>query len=653
MEKRPVLRTLFLLAFLAGSVAIAAALAFVLDLPFMDLLAKGVALGAVLLLLLWLGLKLLNKFLWRVGRRLAFSYLLIGILPIPMVLVLMSLNLYLVAGYFVGHIYRDAATAIHGELAEAARLYLATSRPKDRPEFLKGARIAYASYTEGRKVSGDSRFPGAWPAWLDSPAGKASALGPQFVSFPDSQPTLAATASSAHRAVLALYDGDMQAELADRTGLWVVLLPANEARKESSVHLNLGGKRYSLAPSSAQGDDDARARFFNPSAEERPWWKDPVIWWGEMAGPLLSLDSGEQESEFVLASINGTIQAVSRQLFGGSAEMNAAVWASLIAVTGILGSIYVLAILMAFFMIFSLSRAVNRLSRATRAVQAGDFSTRIPVRRRDQVGELQMSFNEMTANIEGSVAAVAQKEVIEKELKVARDLQQSLLPADIPKSDALDFSTLFEPSAAIGGDYFDILRIDNDRLMVVTADVSGHGLPTGLRMAMLKAALVILVEEGKRPKEILRRLDAMVRAERKSRFFVTATIAVVDFRKGETDLTNAGHPPTYLLRSGEVQEVLLPGNPLGTLGGSYGSKVLQLETDDVLVWLSDGLIESQDSNGVPFGFERVRKSLEGPSTSAADVRNRLLAAEEKHSEGQPAEDDKTLVVMLYRPPAPS
>ena len=76
----------------------------------------------------------------------------------------------------------------------------------------------------------------------------------------------------------------------------------------------------------------------------------------------------------------------------------------------------------------------------------------------------------------------------------------------LPQAESLEFSTLFEPSAAIGGDYFDILRVDENRLAVVIADVSGHGLPTGLRMAMIKAALGILVEEEKPPREILSRI---------------------------------------------------------------------------------------------------------------------------------------------------
>jgi serine phosphatase RsbU (regulator of sigma subunit) len=91
----------------------------------------------------------------------------------------------------------------------------------------------------------------------------------------------------------------------------------------------------------------------------------------------------------------------------------------------------------------------------------------------------------------------------------------------------------------------------------------------------------------------------------------------------------------------------LPGNPLGALGDDYGEATLALEPGDVLVWLSDGLIEATDSASEPFGYERVEKALAGSAFSAAEVRDRLVEAVEQHTAGQPAEDDKTLVSMRY------
>jgi sigma-B regulation protein RsbU (phosphoserine phosphatase) len=356
-------------------------------------------------------------------------------------------------------------------------------------------------------------------------------------------------------------------------------------------------------------------------------------------------------SHEVLAHVLGTPRLLARQLFAGTSEYDTVLWIGLVAVASGLTTLYAVAVLVALYMIVGLSRAVNRLSRATGAVQRGEFAVRIPVRRRDQVGALQTSFNEMAAHLQDLVATAAQKEVLEKELAIARELQESLLPRDLPQGDGVEFATLFEPSAALGGDYFDILRLDQARLAVMIADVSGHGLSSGLRMAMLKAAFSILIEQEESPAAILRRLDTLVRGSAEERFFVTATLSLIDLAGGRVELWNAGHPPTYLLRRGDAREIVLPGSPLGSLGQAYGHATIELAAGDVLVWLSDGFIEATDSGGEPFGYERVLEALSGAGATILEVRARLLSAVERHAAGQPADDDRTLVVMGYRAPA--
>ncbi len=129
---------------------------------------------------------------------------------------------------------------------------------------------------------------------------------------------------------------------------------------------------------------------------------------------------------------------------------------------------------------------------------------------------------------------------------------------------------------------------------------------------------------------------------------MTSTLAVVDFAQGEMELTNAGHPPTYLVRGDRVVEIALVGHPLGALGDVYGHQTVNLEDGDIVVWLSDGIVEATNATGEPFGFERLEKVLRSGPTSAAEVRDRIIAAEEDFTGGRPAEDDQTLVAMRYR-----
>jgi HAMP domain-containing protein len=511
-------------------------------------LLEGLLVSLGLLALVVLIARGLKLFLWRVGRRLAFSYFLIGVLPIPMVMVLGGLLLYLLSGYFLGHEYRVAADSLQHDLQHAAATGLAQFRVRGATAPDNGDSVALAFYVNRQRVAGDDEAPRAWPAWLqrDESAAETSDQ-PPFWSLTDGSLTLAATAGDGTRGVLAWYRGPLDRELARRSGVWVSLLDPDDRGAMSAVRLQLGTGEYAISNWGTGTDQAERDAFFgiaDRSGESSLPWRDrPFLWWGEVAGAVHSLADGSEVSEWLTVSLNGTRRSTRHRFFSSSSELNAAVWASLIAVTGLLSSIYLVAVVMALFMIYTLSRAVNRLSRATDAVLAGDFSQRIPVRRHDQIGELQHSFNDMTANLESLIDTAAQKELLEKELEIARALQASLRPVEVPATERVEFSTLFEPSAAIGGDYFDILRIDDDRLAVVIADVSGHGLPTGLRMAMLKAALVILVEEMKPPSEILRRSSMPSTGKRTPRGAISpSTRSTPTPRASKSTTISAGWP---------------------------------------------------------------------------------------------------------------
>jgi HAMP domain-containing protein len=672
-----------------------------LHLPYVHMVL-GLGLGCIgLILVVLVGWKLISVFLYKVGRRLAFSYFLIGVLPIPMVLLLLGVVAYLLASFFIGHLYRDALRSLDAEIGAATReraaLYLRTGQPVPLPagaEPVPG--LVFAYYRSGRRVDGDERAPGKWPAWAQQPAaatqegasavlalagaggaqagggaaqagaggtrvgggaaqsgaggaeagggaaqsgaGGAQAGGganlagaaareapvngaqlvPRFFARPDNSPTLAAAAGQGGRGVVGIYAGDLDLELSRRSGLWVETNRPGDPVEVMRVRL--GSRELPLLTLRRDRNVGEAQKFFKQRSRGDGLWDHQLLWCGQASGPLLDLASGKQIASSLLVTLNGTPRTLKQHLFSANGEIDAASWGLLVALAVLLLNVYVAAALMAMFMIVGLSRAVNRLSRATDAVRRGDFSTRIPVRRRDQVGELQRTFNEMAQNLEMLVAASTQKELLEKELALARDLQNSLIPSDLPSGEGVEFATLFEPSAAIGGDYFDVLRISDHELAVIIADVSGHGLSTGLRMAMLKAALLILIEETHKPEAILRRLDAVVRSKAEGRCFVTATLAIFDVREGHLTLTNAGHPPTYLVRGGKVEEILLPSSPLGGLGQSYARRELSLDRGDIVVWLSDGVFEEPDASGEPFGYERVEQALAACARSGSGRR---------------------------------
>jgi len=613
-----------------------------LGLPYVTPASQVLLAGIAVLGMLWLLWKVYRSFLYKVGRRLAFSYFLLGALPIPLVVLLLTVVAYILAGFYLGQLYRDALQDLHAELRTLARERAAVFSETGRPPLAGEADVAFAYYRGGRRVGGDPRLPKIWPAWLGTEPDAVHLVEPA-----DGTATLAAAASRGGAGVVALWAGSLDQEISRRGDLWVEITRPDDP---NVVRIEMFGRRLPLRRINREKEEAGELeKFFKHRSRGEGYWDRPLLWWGDMSGPVRDIASGRMVLNRLSVTLTSTPRTVQRHLFVSSGEVNSAAWGTLVLFAALLFDVYVIAALMAVFMIVGLSRAVNRLSRATTAVRAGDFGVRIPVKRRDQIGDLQRSFNAMAEHLESSVAAAAQKEILEKELQIARNVQTSLIPSNLPAGEGIEFATLFEPSAAIGGDYFDVLRLTDTEIAVVIADVSGHGLSTGLRMAMLKAALLILIEETQDPEEILRRLDAVVR-NNDDRTFVTATLAIVDLARGTLRLTNAGHPPTYLIRGRQVQEIMLPGSPLGGLGHTYGKATVPMQPGDLVVWLSDGLIEAVGSDGEPFGYDKVAETLAAGRVgqTATEVRDRLLAAIGRHVGSLPPDDDRTLVIMRYR-----
>ncbi len=627
-----------------------------------------------------------RAFLWKVGRRLAFSHFLIGVVPVPMALILALGVGYVLASFFLGYVSRSTLMSLEVSAIEQARARLAGFEAEGRPGQATRHGFSFDYYKAGKRLGGAGRAPEAWPVWLTAPLPENRFGSPfkiaRYVRGADGKPTVAVAVETGELGVVALFDGELDHLLRKKTGLWVELRPMRGDGKGPTVaavqvgdgiHFRVGGEEVKpasgdegAAPAEpaegdaeiSQAESEAKERLraekeaFFASQNGKSWLDRRHVVWPEVHGPLFDLQTGEVAGAGLVAPVEGTVARIAQILFTGNAEFRSALWIGLSVVAGTLLTVYAVAFLVAAFLSFGLSRAVNQLSTATAAVQAGDFSYRIPAHRQDQVGALQRSFNEMANHLGEAVARAAEQEVLDKELAIAREVQRSLLPRHLPRNPKADCATLFEPSAALGGDYLDLIELADGRLAVVIADVSGHGLSSGLRMAMVKAGLTLLLAERVDPLWILTRLDELIRqssAER--RFFVTATIALIDFQSGVVELTNAGHPPTYRLRSGEVEEIILESSPLGCLDRSFRATRLEILPGDSLVWLSDGLIEAQSPDGEMFGYDRVVATLARPARTAADVRSALTSAIETHAAGTPVGDDRTLVVVRYRPAA--
>jgi serine phosphatase RsbU (regulator of sigma subunit) len=253
--------------------------------------------------------------------------------------------------------------------------------------------------------------------------------------------------------------------------------------------------------------------------------------------------------------------------------------------------------------------------------------------------EILASFAAAQANAEDQLR-------MRRELDYAREIQLAMLPADCPPQGWLDICSHSCPATEVGGDYYDYFPLADGRFAVVVGDVAGHGMASGLLLAGVRSCLTLLVEELAQPLTVLAKLNRMVQQTARRRLLVSLAIAVFDPQRRTLTVANAGHPPVLLSRAGGVDEIDLASLPLGTqLEPRFEQREIALEPGDVLLLHSDGLYESIDSAGEPFGFARLAATLARAGGGAAANRDQILSDLAAFQNGAPQRDDLTFVVV--------
>ncbi|HMB52447.1 MAG TPA: hypothetical protein VKU40_03965, partial [Thermoanaerobaculia bacterium] len=318
--------------------------------PVIGILAQLVVAACGALLLLWAAWRLWRLAMWRVGRRLAFSYLLTGALPIPLVMLLLALVTYILCGFFLGHLYRDVVGDVHTEMAVAAEMRLDRLAAGGRFDGVDGEAVAFAAYREGRRVGGDERLPAAWPTWVAGDDDVRQAA--RFFAVDDAAPTLAVAAGDAELGVLAVYAGDLALELSERSGVWV-RLAAPDRMEEAAADDGAagdeteGGDAPGGRASSADGEDGEERRvtvealgrqltlrtdprrtsggaeeFFAERATsdaDSPWLArmadEPFLWWAALPGPLDRLADGAELANHFSVELIAPPRTIASHLF--------------------------------------------------------------------------------------------------------------------------------------------------------------------------------------------------------------------------------------------------------------------------------------------------------------------------------------------------
>jgi serine phosphatase RsbU (regulator of sigma subunit)/predicted ester cyclase len=249
---------------------------------------------------------------------------------------------------------------------------------------------------------------------------------------------------------------------------------------------------------------------------------------------------------------------------------------------------------------------------------------------------------------------ISERERIEQELKVARDIQQASLPKEVPELEGWQIAPYYQPAREVGGDFYDFFDLEEGQVGVVVGDATGKGIPAALvaeaSSNMLRAVAQAL--DSTSPGEILERVNETLMARIPPNMFVTCFYAILEPKSGRLLYANAGHDLPYLRRRGsDCEELRARGMPLGLIPGmSYEQKEKVLDAGETALFYSDGLVEAHDPKGEMFGFPRLQELV---AEHGEERRLEGFLLEELYSfvgEGWEQEDDITLLTLRRSAP---
>jgi sigma-B regulation protein RsbU (phosphoserine phosphatase) len=614
-----------------------------------------------------------RRLLWRVRRKLIVSYIFIGFVP-----VLLIISFFMVSGALLffnvsAYMLRTRIATLVDQsrfLAQSAALEIARAETQkdvvatlERRQAAAVQRYPMASYAfvpaatpcretpatrhaPATEVAGPWAHlpaPGAVPAWLK--CGDYAGL----ITTPESDP-----ASLVVRAV-AWPAGSNHAVIVD--------VPIGDALKRE-VHEEMGISIGGSSTDAIPGDDPAASRNRKgisvtsggiPSDLQEPLaWVTPI--------DHTNWDTGEVSPLAVGYRIG--LGAVFKALSGPSFDrFNRFTLGQIIFVgLAIVGVLFLIIQAVAFMMGLTLARSitgsVHELFAGTERVRRGDFTHKIAIRSRDQLGELAASFNSMTSSIEELLQQKAEKERLEQELRIARSIQMSLLPHASVVFPGVSLSGHCVPAREVGGDYYDFLPLDEARIGILIADVAGKGTSAALYMAELKGLMLSLSELHASPRHLLIAANRIISKHLDARSFITMMYAVVDLRARTITLARAGHCPLVYVPGpyapSRASQTLQPdGMVLGLqfdtgdlFGRTLAELTLPLGLGDLFLLYTDGISEAMNVAGDCFGDTRLADlACLHADLASDDLRDCILGEVQAFAGSAAQHDDMTMVLL--------
>ncbi|QQR55158.1 PP2C family protein-serine/threonine phosphatase [Candidatus Peregrinibacteria bacterium] len=311
-----------------------------------------------------------------------------------------------------------------------------------------------------------------------------------------------------------------------------------------------------------------------------------------------------------------------------------------------------LTLLLSYMLSVSVTRPLKALKEGALKLATGDFTTRVLVKGKDEVGVLASTFNQMANDLAAALEVRLYKERVVKELELAAKIQADLLPKERVELPSLDLAGGLDPATEIGGDAFDFIPTASGETLIYLGDVSGHGVPAGI-LSSIANGLIYSLRDESNLKTLALSLNEVIRKKSSSAMFMSMGLTRWNPVTGRLAYLNAGHLPLlhYSAKGKKVTEVKLPGIAFGMVDDIENLLQVQeliLETGDVVVLYSDGFPEAQNEHHEQYGMQRLRRIVQQAGDdllTAEGVKNAVFADVLQYIGEQNHLDDITIVVM--------
>ena len=599
-----------------------------------------------------------KKLLWSLRNQMGAAYILIAVVPVLLLLAMAGLAAYLlywqIGSYVlynevqtrvqrVGNVAGALATAL--AIESAATGHVATSLPIPSPTqgILEAAKADLPGLQVEFGVGGD----------LLERTHSSEATGFRGIVFSNHTLTLRAvvvreaaggkTMVSVSAPITPEFVETLDPELG--TIHFLVMRPVGGDAVPGEIVMLDGEKAVLAARIAVDRPDPSPANFFDKRIN------------GITDLKLVDMDAAPGHEAQLRASFVTLPSLLNRRLFGPFGQSGS----TAVTLLFMVGAVFLLLELAALATGISLTRAitssVDDLYLATQHVQSGDLAFRVHVKQQDELGSLGESFNSMVGSIGNLIEEQRERQRLENELNIAREVQTQLFPREVPNVPGVELGAICRPARLVSGDYYDFIRIGPTRLAIALADISGKGISAALLMASLQATLRSellrdgLADDSAPPStaEIVAHLNRHLFLHTSEERYATLFLAIYDARSQRLSYTNAGHLPPLYVAGNCTQKLATDDTVIGLFGNvQFRQMSIDVAPEAVLVIYSDGMTDAENAGGEAFGIDgmaevalRCRQSPPGAIASA------MIKSAEEWSASAEQGDDMTVVVARF------